>query len=140
MNEPVIEQTLRRLERLERENRRIKRIGVCALFGAVVLIVMGQARPSNVAKVIEAERFVVRGAAGSVSAVLGVNPDGNMGLEIRDKSGKAGVALGMGSSGNPALRLDGQDGKTGIALGVRSDNTPAMELYNKEGKTVWATP
>ena len=49
MNEPVIEQTLRRLERLERENRRIKRIGVCALFGAVVLIVMGQAGPSNVA-------------------------------------------------------------------------------------------
>ena len=140
MNEPVIEQMLKRLEWLEAENRRIKRIGAAALLGAVVLVVMGQAGPSNVAKVIEAERFVVRDTSGSVTAVLGVNPDRNMGLEIRDKNGKAGVALGMGSNGNPALRLDGPDGKTGIALGVRSDNTPAMELYNKEGKTVWAAP
>lgn len=140
MNEPVIEQMLRRLERLEKENRRIKRIGASALFGAIILVVMGQAGPSNVAKVIEAERFVVRDTSGSVSAVLGINPDRNMGLEIRDKNGKAGVALGMGSNGNPALRLDGPDGKTGIALGVRSDNSPAMELYNKEGKTVWAAP
>jgi hypothetical protein len=140
MNEPVIQQMLKRLEWLEAENRRMKRIGACALLGAVVLVVMGQAGPSNVAKVIEAERLVVRDTSGSVSAVLGINPDRNMGLEIRDKNGKAGVTLGMGSNGNPALRLDGRDGKTGIAVGVRSDNSPAMELYNKEGKTVWAAP
>jgi hypothetical protein len=140
MNEPSMDRMLRRLESLEKENRRIKRIGALALFGAVALVVMGQAEPGNVGKVIEAERFVVRDSSGSVSAVLGVIPNGNMGLEIRDKNGKAGLALSMGVSRNPALRLDGQDGKTGIALGIRSNNTPGVEFYGKDGTIVWTTP
>lgn len=140
MNEPIMNHVLRRLDHLEKENRRIKRLAAAALLGAVALVVMGQAKPASIAKVLEAERFVVRDTSGSVGAVLGVTPDGNMGLEIRDKNGKAGVALGMGTGRNPALRLDGQDGKTGIALGIRSDNSPALEFYGKDGKLVWTTP
>jgi hypothetical protein len=140
MNEPLKGQMMKRLERLENENRRIKCIAAATLFGAVALLVMGQSKPDNIAKVIDAERFVVRDTSGAVRAVLGVNPDGNMGLEVRDRNGKAGVALGMGANGNPALRLDGKEGKTGIALGVRSDNTSAMEFYNNEGKIIWAAP
>jgi hypothetical protein len=140
MNESLKNQMMERLEHLEKENRRIKRIGAAILFGAVASLVMGQSKPDNIAKVIDAERFVVRDASGAVRAVLGVNPDGNMGLEVRDKNGKAGVALGMGANGNPALRLDGKEGKTGIALGVRSDNSSAMEFYNNEGKVIWAAP
>jgi hypothetical protein len=140
MNEPPEDQLMTRLEGLERENRRIKCIGGAALFGIVALLVMGQSKPDQIAKVIDAERFVVRDTSGAVRAVLGVNPDGNMGLEVRDRNGKAGVTLGMGANGNPALRLDGKDGKTGIALGVRSDNSSAMEFYNNEGKIVWAAP
>ncbi len=139
MNEPSRDQMVHRLERLERENRRIKRIGAAAFFGIAALFVMGQTKP-DIAKVIDAEKFVVRDTSGAVRAVLGVNPDGNMGLEVRDRGGKAGVALGMGANGNPALRLDGKEAKTGIALGVRSDNSPAMEFYNNEGKIIWAAP
>jgi hypothetical protein len=140
MKEPVGDQVMKRLERLEKENRWIKCIGAATLFGAVALLIMGQSKPDNIAKVVDAERFVVRDSSGAVRAVLGVNPDGNMGLEVRDKNGKAGVALGMGANGNPALRLDGKEGKTGIALGVRSDNSSAMEFYNTEGKIIWAAP
>ena len=140
MNEPPRNQVTRRLERLESENRRIKRLGAAAFFGAVALLIMGQSKSDHISKVVDAERFVVRDASGAVRAVLGVNPNGNMGLEVRDKNGKAGVALGMGTNGNPALRLDGKQGKTGIALGVRSDNSSAMEFYDTEGKVVWAAP
>ncbi len=140
MDEPTMDNVLRRLDRVERENRWLKCMGALALIGAAALVIMGQAKPSSVAKLVEAEKFVVRDAGGGVGAVLGVTTDGNLGLEIRDKGGKAGVTLGMGASGNPALRLDGKDGKAGAALGVRSDNSAGLELYDKDGKIVWATP
>ena len=140
MNESTMDSLLRRLDRVERENRWLKRIGALALIGASALAVMGQAGSSNVAKVVEAEKFVVRDANGGVGAVLGVTTDNNSGLEIRDKNGKAGVTLGMGASGNPAMRLDGKDRKTGIALGVRPDNSPGLELYDKDGKVIWTAP
>lgn len=139
MSEPARDQMIKRLERLERENKRIKRLGAAAFFSIAALFAMGQSKP-DVSKVVDAERFVVRDGSGAVRAVLGVNPDGNMGLEVRDRAGKAGVALGMGANGNPALRLDGKEAKTGIALGVRSDNSPAIEFYNNEGKIIWAAP
>jgi hypothetical protein len=140
MSEIVKDQMHARLERLERENRRIKLAGGAALLAAVALVLMGESKPDSIAKAVDAERFVVRDTSGTVRAVLGVNPDGNMGLEIRDANGKAGAALGMGTNGNPALRLDGRAGKTGIALGVRSNNNPAMEFYDNDGKIVWSAP
>lgn len=83
MNEPMMDEVLRRFDRVERENRWLKRIVASALFGAAALMVMGQAKPNTIAKVIESEKFVVRDTTGSVSAVLGVVPGGNLGLEIR---------------------------------------------------------
>ena len=61
-----------RLARLERENRRLRRVvyaGAIAVAGAVV---MAQSRP---AQTLEAERFVVRDAAGNVRAVFGMDED-----------------------------------------------------------------
>ncbi len=61
-----------RLARLERDNRRLRRVvyaGAIAVTGAVV---MAQSRP---AQTLEAERFVVRDAAGNVRAVFGMDED-----------------------------------------------------------------
>ncbi len=43
MVEPTIETLARRLERVERENRRLKRAGVVALVGIAAVVLMGQA-------------------------------------------------------------------------------------------------
>ncbi len=68
MNEPTLEQ---RLDRLERENRCLKRAGALALAVIAAVVLMGQATGAKVPKVIEAERFVVRDASGNTRAVLG---------------------------------------------------------------------
>jgi hypothetical protein len=140
MIEPAINNLLKRLDRVERENRWLKLIGAFTVVGLSALLFMGQAKPSNVARTIDAEKFVVRDANGQIGAVLGITGDGNLGLEIRDKNGKAGLVLGIGLNGNPALRMDSKEGKSGLALGVRSDNNPGVELYDRDGKVVWVAP
>jgi len=44
MNEPTIETLTRRLDRVERENRRLKQAGVVALAVIAVVVLMGQSR------------------------------------------------------------------------------------------------
>ena len=70
MNQPTMETVVRRLDRVERENRRMKQAGAVALavIGAVVL--MGQA--TKVPKWVEAEKFIIRDANGKLRGELGM--------------------------------------------------------------------
>ena len=45
MNEPKADNIVKRLDRLERENRRVKQIGALLLLGIGTMAVMGQALP-----------------------------------------------------------------------------------------------
>jgi len=42
MNEPTMDKLEQRLDRLERENRRLKRIGVLVVVGIAAVVLMGQ--------------------------------------------------------------------------------------------------
>ncbi len=44
MNEPTMNNMVLRLDRLERENRRLKRIGALVVVGIAAVVLMGQAR------------------------------------------------------------------------------------------------
>ena len=68
MNEPTMNNMVQRLDRLERENRRLKLLGSLVLIGIATLLLMGQAKPNRVAKVIEAEKFILRDSSGSERA------------------------------------------------------------------------
>jgi hypothetical protein len=96
-----------RLDRLERENRRLKRAGVVvlALIGAVVLMghVVGE-------KVIEAERFVLLDSSGQPRAVLAVAKSGS-GLYLYDEKGKLRAGLVGGTADGTGLRVYDQKGK-----------------------------
>ena len=56
-----------RIERLEKQNRRLKRGGLAVLLAAASLIVMGQARPNTA---LGAQSFVLRDAGGGKRAEL----------------------------------------------------------------------
>ena len=56
-----------RIERLEKQNRRLKRSVLAVLLGAASLVVMGQARPSTT---LGAQSFVLRDATGGKRAEL----------------------------------------------------------------------
>jgi len=75
MNEPTMGSLVQRMERLEQENCRMKLAGVLVLLGIAAVIVMGQAKATKVAKVVEAEKFVVRDENGKERGSLEVLED-----------------------------------------------------------------
>jgi hypothetical protein len=74
-----LEELQDRLLKLEKQNRRLKQLGVAALIGVAALVVMGQA-PSK--KTIEANEFILRDDGGNVRARLFVTAKNTTNMTI----------------------------------------------------------
>jgi hypothetical protein len=146
---------VRRLERLERENRRLRLAGMAAFCVAAALALMGVARP--VPQVLTAEKFNLVNAAGQELAHLGMgkrgpelalyNSDGEpqVLLEAGPRptltlygAGHVSAALSVKELG-PSLTLAGADGKASAELSIESSN-PSLNLFDAVGNlAVWLT-
>ncbi len=124
---------LKRLDRLERQNRRLKLAGSLMLIGFAVLVMMGQAKPSNVAKVIEAEKFILRNTDGKTRGVLLILDDGNPALVLFDKDGKMRVRLDASKLGffGVGLSLFDEIGKGRAALLLTPTGMPVLNLTER---------
>src|SRR5438093_279462 len=101
MNE--LEGLKHRLDRLERENRWLKRLGTFVLVGATALALMGQQR--GPAPVVEAQRFLINDpASGKARAALSLLQDGSVGLSLISVDGKS-LSLSADAGGNMGLSL-----------------------------------
>jgi hypothetical protein len=67
------------------------------------------------ARIVEAEGFVLKDAAGKVRAELAVDKDGPR-LGLRDEAGRTRAELAVGKYG------------------------PRLVQYDENGKTIWSTP
>jgi hypothetical protein len=99
-----------RVLRLEKQNRRLKQLGVAALIIPAILLVMGQA-PSR--KTVEANEFVLRDDNGNIRAKL------FMTKKITTKATTIGDATVPPKTINPFAMLS---------------------LYDDKGKVVWKAP
>ncbi len=124
MDQPTMESLGQRLDRVERQNQRLMRIGAVALAVIVAVVLMGQATwklapPGKPGKVVGAEQFIVHDARGGVRAELGTLPDGTVRLVLYDR-------------GNP--------GETRVILSAGPDRSPALSFSDKAGKVIWSAP
>ena len=94
-----------RLQRLERDNRRLKAGGVVALSAVLVVFLMGQTAP--VPDEIKAKRFTAVDEKGRTRAVLIGTLTGSS-LSLRDDKGNERVSLFV-SDGGPLLIFDEED-------------------------------
>jgi hypothetical protein len=115
----------RRLQRLERENLRLKRTGIMTLVAAASLLVVGFAGPED--RTVEAERFVLRGADGTEAATLAIDKTGSPYLLMRKQRASAMLTLS-----GPGLQLRGDDGRTSAFLGMQTDGSSMLSLSGKE--------
>ena len=90
-----------RLERLEKQNRRMKLVGGSVLVVAAALIVMACASPAP--KALEGEELIIRDSDGKRRATIGVTEDGSL-LFFDDERGKRRAVLGVTKAG-PILAL-----------------------------------
>ena len=107
---PDIQAVLQRLEKLERQNRRFKRVGALALTGVGVLIFMSQAASDS--HTVEAQRFIVKDAEGHVRAEFGLSGKA-AGLTLYDQKGttQARLEAGAGALSGGQLELRDESGK-----------------------------
>jgi len=110
-----------RLDRLERDNRRYRRLSVASLS---LLFVWAACSVAPQAKnTISAERIVLVAPDGSEKAALEFDSKGNPMLSL--KNGQASALL---TTNGPSVLLRGEDGKTSAFMGIDSKNTSRMEL------------
>jgi hypothetical protein len=140
MNKQTVETLAIRLDRLERENRRLKRTGAVALVGIAALVLMGQTTPGEVANVLEAKQFVLRDSRGDTRAVLALGPDGSVGLGLSDKAGTARAWLSLGPQGSPSFALFDRAARPRATLRLWPDGVPRLALNDKDGNVTWSAP
>lgn len=137
-----------RLERVERGNRQLKRVGGILLAGAIGVVLMGQG--FRLSRTVEADEFVVRDASGAVRGRLGVGelrlqgpggkgqllltslPDGG-GVVIADADGKPRLGL-AGSSDGAALTLGATNGPW-VNLSLGYGRLPRLLMTDEKGNT-----
>jgi hypothetical protein len=129
-----------RLERLEREGRRWRRVALGSALALAALLLLGQGparapRPASPARTVEAERFVLRDARGRAGATLGWDADDTPRLALLDPAGRPRAVLAIGAGGAPGLTLYDTDGVTvRAALVVGPDGAPGFALFDPAGK------
>ncbi|MFQ5804439.1 MAG: hypothetical protein ACE5JQ_16235 [Candidatus Methylomirabilales bacterium] len=125
-----------RLDRLERENRWWKRIGVVALAALVAVVLMGQATLRKVPRVVEAEKFVLRDAGGSVRATFSLWENRTAALSFFNYATKKTVSaiLGTRENGVPFLYFYDKAGKNRLDLSVSPNGSPSLSLLDKEAE------
>ncbi len=150
MTDPTLDSLAQRLDRLERENRRLKLAGAILLLALVAVGAMGQVLPKAVPKVVEAERFVLRDTKGKTRGGLGVLADGTTALAFYDQNEKVRAVLGVEPAG-PSLVLYGQNSETRAVLGhigletkatgtVEQRPASSLVLFDRDGKVIWKAP
>ncbi len=99
-----------RLEKLERENRRIKKLGIVAIVFASVLFISGQAKTN---KVVEASAFHLLDASGKVRAELSMPVAEEPELIFYDNSGTSVAYI---STKPPGLYLGKSGAKESVVI------------------------
>ncbi|MFQ5881799.1 MAG: hypothetical protein ACE5I9_04930 [Candidatus Methylomirabilales bacterium] len=140
MDDSKMEILVRRLDRVERENRRWKRVGTFVLAAIAAVALTGQATPRNVAKEVEAEKFLLRDTSGKTRAVLAMGADESVGLSLSDKDGTARIWLSLGAGGSPVLALFDKTARPRATVRVWPDGLPHLALTDKDGKVIWKAP
>ena len=143
-----------RVTRLERENRRLRLVGLMAtaLLGGMFLL--GQAAPKEIPKEIRAEKFIAVDEKGKSRARLGPT-----GFALLDDMGDPAVVLGSVHHGQRVLAFldkglvklglhqpddDGSflgipddNGKLGAMLAVKKNGIPRLVLTGPGGEVIW---
>jgi hypothetical protein len=135
---------LQRVETVERENRRLRRLWVSSLISIAVLLglatalVIVSARhglPGTVADVIESRQFLLRDADGMVRGAWGTLPDGTMRLSLQAPGSKAGVTLTALKSGASGLTFSDSSGRSRGVFGILPDETLSLTFGDRTGMT-----
>jgi len=119
----------KRLEKLERENRWMRRAGTVVLAVAATVLLVGQGKGEKLPD-LEVWSLTVKGEKGEVRVKLGTAADGSAYTELHDQAGGVRLSLRTAANGAPHLRLMDQAGKHRAVLRVFLDGSVFLALHD----------
>jgi hypothetical protein len=130
--EGPMDRLLVRLERVELDNRRLRRnLAAVVALGAVVAV--GAVVISGlVARVVEADNIILRNAKGESVARLGVTKDGSASLGFYDPAHKLRMLFGLSGTGLPVLGLYDSEEKQRMTFALGNDEMPRVMLSDAQ--------
>jgi len=120
-----------RLNRLERNNRRLTVATVLTGAAAVLIVTAGMAEPKTPPEKIRAGQFELADADGNVHAGLAMTKDGPQ-IYLSDEDGKVRATL-TATKGSSGLCLFDENGKARASLEFNS-NGPGLLMFDENGK------
>ncbi len=138
---PEINVLTERVERLERQNRILKRATVAILLLVVVAALRAQSRP---ARTIEAEKFVLRDSQGRARITIGTPESSGVAVDtpadepsiwISDTKGIDRVIVTT-----EGLRLANDAGRAAASLTFTRKTGGEIRLYTYDGKLLYYAP
>jgi hypothetical protein len=132
-----------RIQTLEREGRRLKRLWMATMvamatilgLGTALVIVSQHGLPGSVPDVIEARQFLLRDPSGAVRGAWGTLPDGSLRLTLQAPGTKAGVTLTALKGGAAGLTISDSSGRSRGVLGLLPDETTSLTFGDRSGTT-----
>jgi hypothetical protein len=155
-----LDMVITRLEKIERQNHRLKLAGACLLILGSSLLLMGQF--SSTPRTVEAEHFALLDRHGKIRARLGTLGESTI-LSMNDQQGLIRTSLTIGEDGFPGLVFHDRHGEVRVFLGVldgepilglrdshgtqramlklrKADGTPFMFMTAADGEGLWHAP
>lgn len=129
-----------RLEKLEGENKRLKRFAIAgvALLGVVGLSSMamsGKFSAASVCKTVWAERFVLQDSSGRERGVITAYETGGTPVfSLLDEKGKKAISFGVAETGKAYVEIPGAEGAVRSHFGISPEGHATIE----KGKEVAA--
>jgi hypothetical protein len=121
-----------RLERVELDNRRLRRaVAAVVALGAVVAVV-AVAISGLVPRVVDADNIILRNSKGESVAQLGVTKEGSASLGFYDPAHKLRMLFGLTSTGLPTLGLYDSEQKQRMTFGLGNDEMPHVMLSDAQ--------
>lgn len=138
------ESLLERVDALEADNQRLRRmtiamfiaagilVGLCA---ALVVVTARRGFPGAVASVVESQSFLVKDADGNVRGAWGLADDGAVRLVLQSGQGDGSLSLTLLPDGSPGISFADSAGQSRMVLGVLPDETATLVFADQAGRT-----
>ncbi|MBA2556854.1 MAG: hypothetical protein H0V12_05840, partial [Chloroflexi bacterium] len=133
-----------RLEAVERDNRRLRRLGLMMIVGvgvllgltsAIMVVASRHGMPGMVPQVAEAKKFLLRDRDGRIRGAWGTNEDGAAQLLLQDNAGRARLRFTVLEDGSSGLAFVDSVNNARIVVGILPDESANIVLAEPGGKT-----
>jgi len=128
-----------RIERIEKQNRRLKKTMFLLVVSLLALAVLGAKSGPNDGhfRQIIAERISFVDGTGQERMLIGSSEEGT-GIRILNKAGKKALGIGItGDEGGSGILVTDKEGRPRIGLGI-DEGVPSVVMVDENGKKILA--